>query len=166
VTVVSTYYYSNPATKYLTETNSVGVITGMPGQSTIVTGQPHAVTSQPAVATIPAGLPTGFDTITINGTAGLTSFTIDVASSTTRVLGAPNVKTGTAGASSFVPAGQSGTQGGNGPHHKPTGTAGGNNQGTASSSASASSSSGGAASNVKVASAGMLGLGALFAAIL
>ena len=137
----------------------------MPGKSTIVT-QPAAMTSQPPVATIPAGLSQGFHTLTINATAGLTSFTIDVKSSTTDVLGAPNVKTGTAGASSFVPAGQTGTAGGNGPHHKPTGTAGGNSKGTASSSASASASTTGAANNVNVASAGMLGLGALFAAIL
>jgi len=159
--IVETLTYSNPATQYLTETNSAGVVTGMPKGSAVPTGVPHAVTSQPPPATIPAGLPTGTTVIYYNGTAGFTSFTVSVGSKSTTVLG----QAGTASGSVFVPAGQSTPTGG--PHHHQTGTAtgGSNNQGTQSSSASASSSSG-AADNVKVASAGMIGLAGLFAALL
>lgn len=166
-TVTSTFYYSNPATQYLTETNSAGVVTGMPGESTAMTGLPAPVTSQPSKATIPAGLPTGTTVVYYNASSGLTSFTISVGSSTTDVLGAaPGVQTGMS--SSFIPAGQTGGQGGHtGGRGGATGTNGGNGnqQASASGSASASSTTG-AASNVKVASAGMIGLGALFAALL
>lgn len=44
---------SNPATKFLTQTDPNGVVTGMP---TAETNQPPVVTSQPDVATVPAGL--------------------------------------------------------------------------------------------------------------
>ncbi|EEA20446.1 hypothetical protein TMatcc_000426 [Talaromyces marneffei ATCC 18224] len=44
---------SNPATRFLTETNSLGVVTGQPS---VVTSEPSAVTSQPAPIVIPAGL--------------------------------------------------------------------------------------------------------------
>lgn len=162
-TVVSTYTYtySNPATQYLTQTNSEGVITGLPTLSGGETEIPTLVTKQPAVATIPAGLPTGQTVIYINGSSTLTSFTVSVGSSTTEVLG--GTQAGTTSGSVFIPAGQgTRTNGGNGP----TGTRGGNNQGTGTQSAAASSSSAGSASNVKAASAGIFGLGALFAALL
>ena len=42
--------YENPFTIYTTETNSLGVITGMPS---VVTSQPAVVTSQPATPTLP-----------------------------------------------------------------------------------------------------------------
>jgi hypothetical protein len=131
----------------------------MPGQSTVETGMPKAVTSQPPVATIPAGLTKGDYTFFYNGTAGFTSFTVSVGSKTTDVLG--GTQAGTTSGSVFIPAGQN-TRGGG---HAPTGTHGGN-QGTQSGSAAASSSTGAAAGNMKVASAGVFGLGALIAALL
>ena len=150
-------------------TNSNGVITGMPGQSTVDTGLPAAFTSQPAVATIPAGEPTGYHTLTLNISAQLTSFTISVGKSTTAVLGGADVSTVEG---SSVGASQTGGGQGPRPHRtggaggsRGTGTAGGQQASSASASASASSS-GAAQSNMKVASAGMLGLGALFAALL
>ena len=158
-TIVETLLYSNPATQYLTETNSEGVITGMPAGATVGTGMPTVVTSQPAVATIPAGEPTGYNTLTYNGTAGVTSFTISVGTKTTMVLG--GTQAGTTSGSVFIPAGQ-GTKTGGG--HHATGTNGGG-QGTQTGSAAASSSTG-AAANMKVASAGVFGLGALIAALL
>jgi hypothetical protein len=164
VTVTSTYKYSNPATKYLTETNSDGIVTGMPsnaGTATVVTGEP-AVTSQPPVATIPAGI-SGTTVITINATAGLTSFTISAGKKTTQILGGADVST--AGGSS---GGASGTGGGNNPQHTGSGNGNGNGNGGSGSSASASSSSTGAAAvaTAQLASAGMIGLGAFFAALL
>jgi hypothetical protein len=47
----STSSYENPFTIYTTQTNSLGVITGMPS---VVTSQPSAVTSQPASPTLPS----------------------------------------------------------------------------------------------------------------
>ncbi|TRX94677.1 hypothetical protein FHL15_004449 [Xylaria flabelliformis] len=92
VTTVTTYtyQYSNPVTTLLTQTNSDGIITGLPStgpavvtsQPSVVTSQPAVVTSMPAVATIPAGLPTGTTTIV----QGNSSFVISVGSSTTVVL--------------------------------------------------------------------------------
>ncbi|KAI1123855.1 hypothetical protein F5Y10DRAFT_43445 [Nemania abortiva] len=85
-----TYQYSNPATTLLTQTNSDGVITGLPSggtaaetsQPAVETSQPAVVTSMPPVATIPAGLPTGTTTIA----QGNSSFVISVGPSTTVVL--------------------------------------------------------------------------------
>lgn len=116
---------------------------------------PTLVTSQPAVATIPAGLPSGTTVITYNGTSGVTSFTVSVGKSTTTVLGGNHA--GTTSGSVFIPAGQTNK-------HHATGTGSGSS-GTQTGSAAASSSSG-AAGNVKVASAGIFGLGAIFAALL
>ncbi|KAJ5664353.1 hypothetical protein N7507_005084 [Penicillium longicatenatum] len=44
---------SESSVNYLTETNSLGVVTGQPS---VVTSQPSAATSQEAAASIPAGL--------------------------------------------------------------------------------------------------------------
>ena len=159
-TYTTTYTYSNPATKYLTETNSQGVVTGRPG-SQVASGQPQPVTSQPAAALVPAGLSSGFHTITYNATNGITSFTIDVLGTTsTSVLG--GTKVAQTSGSVLVPAGSTNTKGGNnGP--KATTTKGG--KGTQTGAAAASSSSG-SASNVKMAGVGVIGLGAFFAALL
>ena len=158
VTITSTYTYSNPATKFLTETNSAGVVTGLPGQSgqpEAVTSQPAVVTSQPPVATLPAALPSGYNTIYLNVSSHLTSITVSAGKSTTTILGDADVST----------VGPGGHQtGGAGRPHGGSPTHGG--QQASSASASASSTETGAASNMKVASAGMLGLGALFAALL
>lgn len=61
-TSISTPPYSNPATQYLTQTNSLGVVTGqptLPAGGLPVTTQPAVDTQVGTVATIPAGLPTG-----------------------------------------------------------------------------------------------------------
>ncbi|KAK7927615.1 hypothetical protein PG985_004613 [Apiospora marii] len=106
-----TYDYSNPATAYLTQTNSDGIVTGMPSQSidTAIPTQPKAETSQPPVATIPAGLATGAHTLTIAASSGLTSFTISVGSSTTAVVGSPSGITGVTTAGGPKPTGSSGS---------------------------------------------------------
>lgn len=107
-----TYDYSNPATAYLTQTNSDGIVTGMPSNSvdTAIPTQPKAATSQPPVATIPAGLGTGAHTLTIAASSGLTSFTISVGSSTTAVVGSPSGITGvtTAGGPKATGSGSNG----------------------------------------------------------
>jgi len=162
VTVTSTYRYNNPATAYLTETNSAGVITGEPGQSTIET-QPAAVTSQPQVATIPAGI-SGTRVITINGTSGLTSFTVSGGKKTTEILGGAQVST--AGASSGMEA-SSGGASPTGHGHNGGGASGNGNGNSGSGASSSSSSTGGAApTGLKVAGAGVIGLGAFVAALL
>lgn len=54
--------YSNPATQYLTQTDSRGVITGqptVPAGGPPVTTQPPVETQVGTLATIPAGLPAG-----------------------------------------------------------------------------------------------------------
>jgi len=49
--MLSSSSYENPFTVYTTQTNSLGVITGMPS---VWTSQPSAVTSQPASPTLPS----------------------------------------------------------------------------------------------------------------
>ena len=51
VSSTTTVPYENPFTSYLSMTNSVGVVTGMPS---VVTSQPSAVTSQPISPTLPS----------------------------------------------------------------------------------------------------------------
>lgn len=158
--MTSTYYYSNPATKYSTETNSLGQVT-VSNPASAVTSMPAVVTTEPLVATIPAGEPTGTTEIVYNASGNVTSFEISVGKSTTTVIGATNVAV-TTGSSVGVATQSAGTNGGGAHHHK-----GGSNGGSSSTaSASASSSSGAAVGNANVASAGLLGLGALFAAFL
>ncbi|KAK3716412.1 hypothetical protein LTR37_006562 [Vermiconidia calcicola] len=182
-TISTTVEYSNPATLYLTQTNSLGVVTGMPGASTVitnpavVTSQPAVVTTQPAVDLVPAGI-TGTTIVSYNGTAGFTSFTAVAGESTTRILGGANTIATVASGS----ASGSTTARGNGPRPtggRPTGGSGSNSNSdsdasssgapsgsASSSSSSASESEGAAASNMKAASAGVLGLGAFIAALL
>lgn len=170
-TVSTTVPYTNGFTSYLTETNSLGVVTGMPSvvtsqpsQPAAVTAQsslPTGVTTQPVVATIPAGLPSGTNTVVLNISSSLTSFLVSVGSSTTAVIGDASVSiaaatnaTGTAASGSTATGSGSSASGS---------AASGSN--TASSSSS-SSTSNAAVGNVQVASAGLIGLGALFAALL
>merc|ERR1712111_173123 len=80
MTSSSSYSYSNDATQYLTQTDSRGVITG----------QPAAATSQPQVATVPAALPTGIQTIAYGNES---SFLVSVGSSTTSIIGGNGVQT-------------------------------------------------------------------------
>ncbi|KAK8051538.1 hypothetical protein PG993_002923 [Apiospora rasikravindrae] len=153
-----TYDYSNPATAYLTQTNSDGIVTGMPSNSvdTAIPTQPKAETSQPPVATIPAGLGTGAHTLTINASSGLTSFTISVGSSTTAVVGSPSGITGVTTSGGAKPTGSNGNGGSNGDS---------SNGGSDGNSAAPSSTGGNAAGHYQApAAAGVLG--ALFALLI
>lgn len=92
---------SNPNTQYLTETDSNGVITGMPTVATSQPAQPAVVTSQPDVVTAqsaPASLPILGDgettilfnnhtyTLSVNGTS--TSFITSTSTSANPASGA------------------------------------------------------------------------------
>ncbi|KAM3419390.1 hypothetical protein BST61_g5319 [Cercospora zeina] len=149
-TSISIPPYSNTMTNFLTETNSFGVITGMPAPAT--GGQGVAETSIPPVATIPAGLAPGSVYTLFYGNA--TSFTITVASSTTIVLGAGGSQaTGvsvTTGNNAATPNSASGNE-------NATGTSKGGSTETSSSAASG---------NLQIASGAMFGLGALLAFVL
>ncbi|EME49996.1 hypothetical protein DOTSEDRAFT_68752 [Dothistroma septosporum NZE10] len=152
-TVTSTYTYSNTETNFLSSTNSYGVITGMP--SLTDTGAPVAATSQPAVdtdvgaaASIPAGLPTGIQTIYHGGSNTSTSFfLVSVGSSTTVVVQSSTSSASATGGSAGSGSGATGA----------SGSAGQSASGTGSASASSSSS---AADAVKIVSGAVLGLGA------
>lgn len=171
----TTVPYTNGFTSYLTETNSLGVVTGMPEVATAQSALPPAVTSQPAVATIPAGLPEGNTYLLINISRSLTSFEVSVGSSTTVVVDAPEsativtgtgtetgaVATGTGSSSSDSSDDSSSASG--------SSTRGSSQSSSASGSAASSSASGSAdsaAGRVTLASAGILGFGALVAAFL
>jgi hypothetical protein len=137
----------------------------MPEVATAQSALPTVVTSQPAVATIPAGLPEGNTYLLINISRSLTSFEVSVGSSTTVVVNAPEsativtgtgTETGTAAVSSATGSDRSSS------------STRGSSSGT-SASGTAASSTGSAASSagrVTLASAGVLGFGALFAAFL
>jgi uncharacterized membrane protein YgcG len=166
-TTSTTVPYSNGFTSYLTQTNSLGVVTGMPEVATAQSALPPAVTSQPAVATIPAGLPVGNTYLLINISRTLTSFEVSVGSSTTVVVDAPEsativtgtgTETGTAAVSSATDSesssGSSSTRG--------SSSSGASSSGAAQSTGSADSSAG----RITFASAGVLGFAALFAAFL
>ncbi|KAJ9630800.1 hypothetical protein H2203_001325 [Taxawa tesnikishii (nom. ined.)] len=175
-TSISTPPYSNPFTSFLTQTNSLGVVTGQPAAATNVGTNPAAVTTQPAVATIPAGLPAGV-TVLNYGNETSRDFTVSVGSSTTVVLGggvqtivtsgSPASAT-TSGASSGSSSGSSGSSGSASGSSSGSRTSGSASSGssTASASSSAASSSGNAAAAVKVASGALVGAGAFFAAFM
>lgn len=152
-----TYDYSNPATQYLTQTNSDGIVTGMPSNSvdTAIPTQPKAETSQPPVATIPAGLGTGAHTLTINASSGLTSFTISVGSSTTSVVGSPSGITGVTTSGGAKPTGSSGN-----------GNSNGNGNGNSDGQSAAPSSTGGNAAGHYQAPAAAGVLAGLFALLI
>ncbi|KAJ5677194.1 uncharacterized protein N7477_002827 [Penicillium maclennaniae] len=94
---------------YLTETNSLGVVTGQPtvvtSQPTVVTSQPTVVTSQPAVVTsqepaasIPAGLTSPVVTpVTVSGSKTLVTSSGSSSSSSSSSSGAAS-STSTGGA--------------------------------------------------------------------
>ncbi|KAI0436838.1 hypothetical protein F4803DRAFT_200320 [Xylaria telfairii] len=151
-TTTYTYHYSNPATTLLTQTNSDGIITGLPGaaetsQPAVVTSQPAVVTSIPDVATIPAGLPAGTTTIT----QGNSSFVISVGPSTTVVLTSTTTTS----------KGASGTGGSGGS----TPTDGSNPSSSSGASDGSPSETPGAAAGVVPASFGFVSLVALVAAL-
>ena len=138
----------------------------MPSVATAQSALPTVITSQPAVATIPAGLPEGNTYLLINISRSLTSFEVSVGSSTTVVVNAPEsativtgtgTETGTAAVSSATGSGSSSS------------SARGSSSGTSASgsaSASSSTSADSSAGRVTLASAGLLGFGALVAAFL
>ncbi|KAI3324017.1 hypothetical protein HD806DRAFT_81330 [Xylariaceae sp. AK1471] len=154
VTTVTTYtyQYSNPVTTLLTQTNSDGIITGLPSsgpaaetsQPSVVTSQPAVVTSIPAVATIPAGLPTGTTAII----QGNSSFVISVGPSTTVVL----TSTSTASDDASNTGGSTPTDG--------------SNPSSSGSSGSSPTETPGAAAGLVPASFGLVSFGALIAALL
>jgi hypothetical protein len=169
--------YTNAFTSYLTQTNSLGVITGMPAVATAqsalpsaVTTQPEAVTSQPEVATIPAGLPEGVTHIMQNISRSLTSFEVSVGSSTTVVISAASdativTGTGTETGAAATASSSSGSSSNDDDDSSASGSSSGSStsgSGAAESTGSADSSAG----RVTLASAGVLGFGALVAAFL
>lgn len=178
VTITSTFRYSNPATLQLTETDSNGVVTGLP-DATVAT-QPAVVTTQPAVDTVPAGLTSapvvatipagiiGTTVFTRNGTAGVYSYTVIGSNTSTTVIAGPAGISTTVGSSS-VAAGTTGRNGQTTGGRRPTTTRGSGSEASASGSASgtaASSTDNAATSNMHLASGGLIGLAALFAALL
>ncbi|EAT77546.1 hypothetical protein HBI56_197260 [Parastagonospora nodorum] len=148
-----------PQTSFLKQTNSLGVVTGMPSQpaaATNIPSQPAAVTSQPAVVTqqpAPADIPAvgpGVHTLVLPGTGSMFNSTRTVVvsadnSTTVQIMTSTPAASGTGAGASGSGARQSGS----------------NASGT-----NAPQNSQGAAANVKVAAGGVLGFGAFVAAFL
>lgn len=167
--------YTNGFTSYLTQTNSLGVVTGMPAVDTAQSALPPAVTSQPEVATIPAGLPEGVTHIMQNISRSLTSFEVSVGSSTTVVIGAASgatIVTGTGtetGAAATASSSGSSSNSNNDDDSSSSGSSNSNSESSSASGSGAAESTGSAdssAGRVTLASAGVLGFGALIAAFL
>jgi hypothetical protein len=159
---------AHPQTSFLTQTNSLGVVTGMPSVATSQPPAELAETSIPALATsvgdaasIPA-IGTGLVTLVQQGTAGVNStqtIVVSANNSTTMVL-------------TTIGVGQSSATG---TEATPTGTganpsqSGGNDDGEESGSATGSdgpASTGAAATMRAVAGSGIVGMGAFIAALL
>jgi len=108
-TLTTTSPYTNAFTSYLTETNSLGVVTGQPSvitsQPSVVTSQPAVVTSQPAVVTTKPTVP-GVSVGTISSAAGAGKNTTVTTSSpkTTTVLSTTPSGTVTAAAGATTTA--------------------------------------------------------------
>ncbi|KAH7385783.1 hypothetical protein BKA66DRAFT_569617 [Pyrenochaeta sp. MPI-SDFR-AT-0127] len=150
-----------PQTAQLAQTNSLGVVTGIPTQPAVATNQPAlppAVTSQPPVNSIPA-VGTGIHTLLLPGPAsnvnGTQTVVVSANNSTTVILGAPT----SAGA---TPTGSGAAASGSGA----SGSAGASRSGSATGSGAATQSTGAAASNVKAAAGSLVGFGAFVAAFL
>ncbi|KAI1308588.1 hypothetical protein F5Y03DRAFT_92416 [Xylaria venustula] len=162
VTAVTTYtyQYSNPVTTLLTQTNSDGIITGLPSsgpdavtsQPAVETSQPAVVTSIPDVATIPAGLPAGTTTIQ----QGNSSFVISVGKSTTVVL---------TSTSTSADASTTGDSTATDSNASSTGSGDSNPSSTSGSSSSNPTETPGAAAGVVPASFGLVSFVALVAAL-
>lgn len=149
----STVSNDNPFTSYLTQTNSLGVITGQPAvvttQPDVVTTQPAVVTTQPLPATLPA-LASGFNTILVGNSLNQTStIVVSVGNATTSII---------TPASSTPASGSAGTTGG--------GAAASGASGATGTAASASATHTGAASALQVAGGVFVGVGAFVAAFL
>ena len=175
---MSTIPYTNAFTSYLTQTNSLGVVTGMPAVETAQSALPPAVTSQPEVATIPAGLPEGVTHIMQNISRSLTSFEVSVGSSTTVVVNAPSdvtIVTGsgteTGAAATASSTGSSSSSSGDDDDSNDSSESGSSTSTDQSSTsdsdvAESTGDADSAAGRVTLASAGVLGFGALIAAFL
>ncbi|MBO1764768.1 hypothetical protein JQN64_26680 [Escherichia coli] len=151
-----------PQTAYLTQTNSLGVVTGMPAVDSSIAQQPDAVTDQPAVITsqpVPADIPavgTGIHTLLLPGTGSMFNQTRTVtvsANNSTTLLVAPATSASGSGAT------------GSGSNPSKTG-ADASGSGATRTGTGASSGSTGAASNVKAAAGSLVGFGAFMAAFL
>ena len=166
--------YTNGFTSYLTQTNSLGVVTGMPAVDTAQSALPPAVTSQPEVATIPAGLPEGVTHIMQNISRSLTSFEVSVGSSTTVVIGAASGATIVTGTGTETGAAATASSSGSSSNNddddsSSSGSSNSNSESSSASGSGAAESTGSAdssAGRVTLASAGVLGFGALIAAFL
>lgn len=147
-----------PQTTYLQQTNSLGVVTGMPAVDTVIPSQPAVVTSQPAAdtsvglpASIPAIAPGSVYTIPVAAGSNTTkTYVLSANNSTTLILNAAT--SGSAASNSANPTGASATG---------SGRASGSGSQTASGTGAAST---GAASTLAAGS--LLGLGAFVAAFL
>lgn len=133
--------YENPFTIYTTQTNSLGVITGMPS---VVTSQPSVITSQPASPTLPSTSVVGYANSTMTTTTDS-----DTGTDQTSTLGATSLSQ-TTEAGTTANAGTSGSA-------TATATA---NSGSTRASATFAQATGGAVSNrITVAGAGLVALG-------
>jgi len=159
---------SFPQTSFLTQTNSLGVITGMPSAETsqpavapVDTSIPAVETSVGEAASIPAVGTTGLYTLPVQGTAGVNStqtIVVSANNSTTIVVSTIGV-----GGSSSTPtatgtgAEPSQTDGGNDEESQPSGSA------TGTGSAPDET---GAAAAIRAVAGSVAGLGAFVAAFL
>lgn len=160
-----------PQTSYLTQTNSLGVVTGQPGVETSIPDQPPADTSipdqppvntaQPSQATdvgVPASLPalgSGIYTIPVQGTAGPNStqtLVVSANNSTTVVLSQQTPK----------PSGSDAS----GTGANPTETGGDGEEETGTPTGSDAPSSSAAAATMRAIAGSVAGVGALMAAFL
>ncbi|KAJ5561868.1 hypothetical protein N7461_000629 [Penicillium sp. DV-2018c] len=132
---------AHPATKYLTETNSLGVVTGQPS---LFTSQAAAVTSQEPAASIPAGM-----TAPVVG-PNATQTTLVTTTATNTVTGVTTSGTGSSKTTATFTS--TGTTTGTSTSTKLSSSSG---AASSSSAAASSSSTGGAA----MATAGPVGLG-------
>ncbi|KNG48699.1 alpha beta-hydrolase [Stemphylium lycopersici] len=154
-----------PQTTYLTQTNSLGVVTGMPAPDTSIASMPNAVTSQPAVITtqpVPADIPavgTGITTLTLAGTG-----TGSMVNSTRTIVVSANNST-TVALVSTTASGAEATGSGSSDSDA-TGTDADATGTDATGTGADSPDSTGAASNVKVAAGSLVGFGAFMAAFL
>ena len=151
-----------PQTSFLTQTNSLGVVTGQPAVNTNVGNPDSSIpaqapveTSQPPVASIPAVAP-GINTIQVPGTGNTTrTLVVSANNSTTVVLGNPTPSgspTGTEARTTGADASGSGASGASGATGSRTGASG--------------SQSTGAAPTMGAMAGSIFGVGALVAAFL
>jgi len=151
-----------PQTSFLTQTNSLGVVTGMPSVETsqpavapVVTSQPALATSVGEAATIPA-VGEGITTLVRQGTMGVNStqtIVVSANNSTTVVISTVGVG-GSTSSPSATGTGRNPSQSGGDDDEDPSGTATGGPQST------------GAAATMRAVAGSVAGIGAFVAAFL